>query len=296
MWAAAIDPHRDYKQGVFTNPHNPNDVIVPPYIPDIPGVREDLADYYDEVSRFDEHIGMVLKALEEKKILDNTIIIVMTDNGRPFMQCKTRVNNQGLKSPFIVRYPPLIKPGTVTNSLASAVDLAPTLLELGGAKKAKVMQGFSLVPVLKSPDAEIRKYAFGEHNWHVFQAFERAVITKEYLYTKNWLYENSIPPVNETIAMPVYQEIYQMWKNGELKKQYTDCFISPRPTEELFDIRNDIHCMNNLSKKKNKKEMKEKLESILDVWQQSTGDVFPGKENIPQDSCDRVTGIKFIKK
>lgn len=294
MWAASIDPHRPYKQGTYANPHDPNKVIVPPYIPDIPEIREELADYYDEISRFDEHIGRVVDKLKSENLLDNTLIIILSDNGRPFFQCKTRVNVQGLKSPFIVHYPPLVKAGTQTNGIASAVDIAPTILELTGIKKPHGMQGISMVPILKNNATEIRQYAFGEHNWHVFMGFERVAISKEYVYIRNWIPELPIPPVAETLRMPAYKKILEMYLNNQLEEQYTDCFIAPRPSEELFNISNDIHCMKNLASLKKYQRTKEKMRIVLDAWQESTGDVFPGKDALKQDRNDRVTGAELI--
>lgn len=159
MFAASLDPHRPYKQGAYDNPYRPSEVIIPPYLPDSPEMREDIADYYNEVTRFDTHVGAVLNLLREEKELTNTLIIVMTDNGRPFAQCKTRVNTQGIKSPFIVFYPHIVRKGGVTSSLASAVDIAPTLLEIADAKRSPGLQGISLLPILNNPDTEVREFA-----------------------------------------------------------------------------------------------------------------------------------------
>lgn len=295
MWCASIDPHRPYKQGEFTDPHDPKEVIVPPYMPDIPEMREELADYYDEISRFDEHIGMVVEKLEKEGLLNNTFIIVMTDNGRPFPQSKTRVNVQGLKSPLIICYPSLIEGGTQTNSLASAIDLAPTILDIAGIEKPGVMQGYSMMSLLNNPDSEIRKYAFGEHNWHIFMGYERVAITKDYVFIKNWLSDLPNPSVVETMFMPAYQKMYEMWKSGKLAEQYTDCFIAPRSAEELFDIKKDIHCTNNLIDNQELQSVVGKMRIVLETWQESTGDAFPGRENLKQDTSDRYTGKEFPK-
>lgn len=290
MWAASIDPHRPFNQGTYKYPQDPDKVIVPPYIPDIPEIREELAGYYDEISRFDEHVGRVIDKLKEDNLLNNTLIIVMSDNGRPFFQSKTRVNVQGLKSAFIVYYPPLVKAGSQTNGLASAVDIAPTILDLTGIKKPHGMQGKSMVPMLKNNETEIRRFAFGEHNWHVFMGFERVAISKEYVYIRNWIPELPIPPVAETLRMPAYKKILEMYQNKQLEEKYTDCFIAPRPSEELFALPKDIHCMKNLASSKKYQKMKEEMRNALNVWQESTGDFFPGKDALKQDRNDRVTG------
>lgn len=293
MFAASIDPHRPYKQGEFEHPYHPKDVVVPPYLQDSPEMREELADYYDEIGRFDDHIGQVLDLLREEGSLENTVIVVMTDNGRPFPQCKTRVNVQGLKSPFIVYYPSVVKKGTTTKSLASAVDIAPTFLELAGVERAPGLQGFSLVPVLEKPDTRVREYAFGEHNWHTFMSYERSVITEKYVYTKNWLSHLPNPSVGETMRMPAYKKMLESYLKGDLPMVQQDCFIAPRPKEELYAIPSDIHCLKNLAEKKEMNTMVVKMRTALEVWQQSIGDRFPGEANLKQDISDRQTGEKL---
>ena len=89
----------------FVNTHNPDEINVPDYLVDKPMTRKDLADYYDEITRFDFHIGKVVDKLKEQNIFHNTLIIVMSDNGRPFPHSKTRLNDQGVKTPFIIHYP-----------------------------------------------------------------------------------------------------------------------------------------------------------------------------------------------
>lgn len=295
MFAASIDPHRPYKQGDFNDPYDPSEVVVPPYLQDSPEMREELADYYNEICRFDDHVGQILELLKEEGELENTFIIVMTDNGRPFPQCKTRVNVQGLKSPFIVYYPKLIKEGQETSSLASAVDIAPTVLDLIGISRAAGMQGISLLPILKDPRKEVRKYAFAEHNWHVFMAYERSVITKDFLYIKNWLPELSNPSVGETMRMPAYKKMLSDYKLGKLSSEYVDCFVSPRSPEEFYSIKSDIHCMNNLVNDSLYNINLNELRLVMSVWQQSIGDFFPGKHKLKKDISDRITGDKIIK-
>lgn len=290
LWAASIDPHRPFRQGDYPYKHDPDSVTVPPYYPDIPELRQDLADYYDEIGRFDEHIGMVLKYLKENNEIDNTIILVISDNGKAFPQCKTRVNVQGLRSPLIVRYPPLVKKNSSSESLISAIDLAPTLLELAGAKKMAEQQGMSFVPVLKNPVTEVRQYAFGEHNWHSYMAYERVAISNNYLYIRNWLPELPGTPPGEVVPTPFFQEIQQMNDSGWLEKKYADCFLVPRPAEELFAYKKDRHCMHSLVEDKKQEAAFNKMRNELEKWLKKTNDFFPGKEKLRADLPDRKTG------
>ena len=155
LWLAAFDPHRDYPPGATDRPHRPEDVTVPPYLPDTPEVRADLARYYDEITRLDGFVGQVLDELDRQGVADNTVVLFMTDNGRPFPRCKTTVYDSGVKTPLIVRWPAKIKPGNTTQSLVSSIDIGVTLLALAGVRPAESMQGQSFAAVLADPSAKV---------------------------------------------------------------------------------------------------------------------------------------------
>lgn len=296
LWAASIDPHRPFRQGVFERPYTPEEVVVPPYYPDIAEVRADLADYYNEITRLDDHIGRVLRLLETEGILDETLIVFLTDNGRAFPHAKTRVNVPGLKSPLLVRYPGLVPGGTVTGALASAVDLAPTLLALAHAAPLPQTDGVSLVPVLRDPQVEVRTVAFAEHNWHSFRAFERAVITTDALYIRNWLPELSLPPPGEVVPTPAYQAMWALYEAGKLTPVQSDSFIAPRPAEELFWWTLDPHCVDNRAADPASTARLAVLREQLREWQRQTGDAFPGLGKLRGDDTDRRTGESFKKR
>ena len=132
MWLAALDPHREYTEGSLDPPHRPEDVIVPPHLPDTADVREDLRLYYDEIGRLDKYVGKVIAKLEEQGVSDNTMILFISDNGRPFPRDKTTLFDGGIRTPWIVKWPSRIKVSQSTDALASAVDIAPTFLALSG--------------------------------------------------------------------------------------------------------------------------------------------------------------------
>ena len=117
--------------------YDPNDVVILPYMVDTPITREDLASYYHEVSRYDHYIGLVAAELERQGVLENTMIVVAADNGRPFPRAKSRLYDSGIKTPWVVHYPDVIETPSVSKSLISVIDLATTCLELAGRPNAK---------------------------------------------------------------------------------------------------------------------------------------------------------------
>lgn len=291
-WFAAVDPHRIYKEGIIDNPHNPSDVIVPPFLPDNDSTRKDLALYYDEITRLDQNIGLVMEELKKQGIDENTYVIYMTDNGRPFPRCKTRMLDAGLKTPFIVWHPGKVQEHSITESLVSSVDIAPTILELAGVGNSKSFQGISFAPILTNPQTETRDYIIGEHNWHDYQAFERAVRTKDFLYIKNEFPELASTPPADAVSSITYQEMIRMFEAGELNDLQKDCFVAPRTKEELYDVNNDPIQFKNLAENKDYKEKLNHLRNVLAEWAKETNDTVPA--NITPDMFDRKTGKKLM--
>ena len=295
LWAAHSDPHRDYQPGAVDPPHQPNDVIVPPFLPDTPKVREDIALYYDEIARFDQHIGMVLDELNRQGIAENTFILLISDNGRPFPHCKTHVHVPGVRTPFIVRWPGQVRRGTTTPHVISTVDIAPTILDLAGVEPLKGFQGRSIAPLLSSTNAPIRQFAFSEHNWHDYRAFERAVHSPTYCYVKNWLPNTPGTPPVDAVTSPTYAEMKRLRQEGKLNTNQQGCFETPRPFEFLFDVETDPNCRVNLANDPKLQPTLDQLRRELQRWQEETGDRFPGIEQLTRDGFDRDTGARLIQ-
>lgn len=295
MWAAHSDPHRAYQSGTIDEPHTRQMVRVPSYLPDTPEVRDDLAAYYDEITRFDQHIGQVLAELEQQQVLDQTLVLVMTDNGRPFPHCKTRVHVPGVRTPFIICWPQRVPAGAVTESLVSSIDIAPTFLQLAGLEPLPSFQGVSFAEVLSNPRATVRPFAFAEHNWHDYRAFERAVHTPQLCYVRNWLPEVPGTPPADAVNSPTFRAMRSLEARGELTAAQRECLVVPRATEFLFDVAADPECVHNLAGDPDRAAELDRLRQALAEWQQSTADSFPGSEQLTPDGFDRQTGARLIK-
>ncbi|MCF8346448.1 MAG: sulfatase [Bacteroidales bacterium] len=275
MWFAAVDPHRGYKAGTIPEPHTPSSVTVPPYLPDNDSVRKDIAMYYDEITRLDSYVGKVMGILEKQGIKNNTVVIFMSDNGSPFPRAKNRLYDSGIKMPFIVRWPDEVRGGTTTSSLVSSIDIFPTFCELAGLKIPNTTQGVPFSRILKKPNKQIRKAVYAEHNWHDFQAHERSVRTDRYLYIWNAFPELNANPPGDVARGTTFQEMIQLFNNGALTKKQEDCFIAPRPEEELYDVINDPYQMNNLAGDDQSQRILKKMRKKLQLWKEETNDSVP---------------------
>lgn len=291
MWFASSDPHRPYKPDIIEQPHSPDDAVVPPFLPDVSETRQDLAMYYDEISRLDNFIGKVLEELDHQRLTDNTFVLFLSDNGRPFPRCKTTIYDSGIKTPLIVRWPGKIKPGTVCESMVSSVDIAPTIIELAGLKSSPTFQGKSFVPMLKDPDKEIRKYIFAEHNWHDYQSHERCVRSKQYLYIRNAFPQLPGTPPADAVTSITYQAMQKLYTEGKLTPEQSVCFISPRAAEELYDTKNDNYSLNNFAGDPKYLDVLEEMRKVLDEWEERTNDKIP--EQPTPDKFDRDTGKRI---
>ena len=276
FWFASHDAHRIWGKNEFSGTHDLNDITPPPYLGDSDSTKKDIAQYYDEIKRLDYYIGEVEKELEKQGVLDNTILIVMADNGRPFPHCKTRVNDEGVRVPMVIKWPKGNVPaGARTQAMMSAIDLAPTILEYAGIEIPEQFQGVSVSKVLQNPEEKHRNYIFAEHNYHDFEAHERMVRDDKYLYIVN-----NRPNLNQVGAVdimkgPSFKEIQALHKSGEINEIQNDAFITPRPTEELYLIAEDPMQLNNLAGDKKHADALKHMQSVLQQWIDETKDDVP---------------------
>ncbi len=287
MWLAAMDPHRKYQPNTIPEPHDPATVLVPSFLPDADSTRKDIALYYDEISRLDSYLGKVMQVLKDQGVDENTMVIYMTDNGRPFPRCKTRMYDSGIKTPFIVRWPGKLQKGR-TDALISSIDIAPTFCEFAGANVLETFQGISFAPILKDYSAQTRDYIFGEHNWHDYQSHERAIRNHKYLYIRNAFPELNASPPADAVGSLTYQEMIKMYNAGELNEKQLDCFMEPRFAEELYDVVNDPLQFNNLAENAENEDALNEMRNMLNNWIVEFDDKIP--ELPTPDKFDRWNG------
>lgn len=294
LWMAFFDPHRPYQPNTIPRPHSPADVVVPPYLPDVPETRRDLALYYDEIARMDGVIGSVLAELDKQGAAENTVVVFLSDNGRPFPRAKTTVYDSGIKTPWLVRWPRGVRRGSETKSLISSIDLGPTILELAGVKPATTIQGKSFAKILAEPTTKTRDAIFAEHNWHDFEDHSRAVRTLRYKYIQNAYTDVPGVPPADAVRGETFQAMLRLKSAEKLPAQQLQCFTLPRPAEELYDLENDPHEMQNLATDPKHTKILEELRGSLEDWKHRTDDRVPKVRRA--DEFDRVTGKRLAAK
>ena len=275
LWLAALDPHRDYDEGILEQPHKPGDVRLPPYVADTFESRRDYALYYDEITRLDRFVGAVIAELKEQNAVDNTFVLFISDNGRPFPRDKTTLYDSGIKTPFIVHWPGRIDAGSRCNRLVSSVDIAPTFLELAGLSTPKVFEGRSFLLLLHNPKKSIRDFVFAERNWHDYEDRVRAVRNRRFKYIRNFYNDLPNTPPADVVRSVAYREMIRLRKEDRLVDAQKNTFMQPRAREELYDVQADPFELKNLAADPAQAKRLKRFRRTLAKWQQETGDTEP---------------------
>ena len=292
FWFGAREPHRDYHFGAGEKDADldPDLVEVPNFWPDDPIVRTDILDYYYEIIWFDTYVATMIEMLEQMGELDNTIIVVTSDNGMPFPRAKVNLYDWGTRMPLAIRWGDKVKPNRVVEDFVSLADFAPTFLEIAGLPIPDQMTGKSLMGIFESEGSG----RIEENRDKVFTALERhtycrpdgatypmrAVRTYDYLYIRN--FEPGRWPTggpefissNKTIhgdvdAAPIKR--FMLAHEKTYPVEFDLCF-GKRPSEELYSVHQDKFQVNNLARDPRYQSVKEDLSNILIAHLKATGD------------------------
>jgi len=289
VWLAALDPHRDYHPNIIKDPHTAEDIRVMPYHLDTPETRADYAMYYDEIARLDKYVGMVIAELEAQNVLEETLILFISDNGRPFPRDKTTLYDSGIKTPWIVRWDGKAKAGSRCAQLVSSVDIASSFLSLAGAESPDSFEGVDFTPLLEDPSKPVRDYVFAEKNWHDFEDHVRMVRDQRYKLLFNAYPDLTQTPSADSARSPTFEDLLAAKDSGKLTDAQMACFIAPRPSLEIYDTVEDPHELNNLADDPAHLELRRRLTHELDAWTKRTGDYVPAQRTA--DEFDRTTGV-----
>jgi N-sulfoglucosamine sulfohydrolase len=292
FWYGAHEPHRAYEfqAGVNTGGKQLSDVDgVFEFWPDNDTVRHDLLDYAFEIEHFDNHLERMLALLEEKGMLENTIVIVTSDNGMPFPRIKGQAFKLSNHMPLAVMWSKGIKnPGRVINDLVSFTDFAPTLLEAAGINinesGMEPVEGKSMSALFTdTSDASFREFILIGKERHDLgrpddQGFPiRGIITHEYLYLVNYHPERWPAGNPETGYMNCDGSPTKTWilndrrANGE--SWYWDANFGKRPPEELYDTGVDPDCMVNLADDQSYRQIKNEMIDKMTAELKAQGDL-----------------------
>jgi uncharacterized sulfatase len=289
FWLGSKEPHRVYDEGSGLRLGKKlEDAQVPGFLPDTPEVRSDLLDYYLEIEWYDQQLARTLKILEENGQLDNTLIVVTSDNGMPFPHAKVNLYDSGLHMPLAVRWGDKLNRGSVIDSLVSHTDLAPTFLEAAGLPRPTGMAGKSLLPILLGQTFDnSRDSAFSAMERHTMcrpdgQGYPmRSIRTKEFRYIRNyapdrWPTGGDFLSSNKTThgdidGGPTKDSVLNPETAKKFPQQVALC-INKRPADELYEVASDPDQTRNLAAEPRYSAQLNELRTRLKTYLKQTGD------------------------
>ncbi len=299
FWYGGKEPHRPYQEGSGLSAGKKlENVVVPPFLPDTEVVRSDLLDYARAIDWFDTHLGRMIQLLEKVGELDNTIIVMTSDNGMQFPRGGiANLYDYGTRVPLVVRWGAKTKGGRVVDDFISLTDFAPTFLEAAGITPPPEMNGRSFLHVLLSnrfgQEDPTRDHVIIGRERHHPQAFFsgglsfpcRGIRTQKYLYIRNYRPGRSCagdaPAYNDVDPGPTKTYMLTHRDSAENQRLFELAFGS-RPAEELYDLQKDPDQMYNIATDPEYANVKEELAErlyrelleTLDPRALGEGDVF----------------------
>lgn len=274
FWRGTGEAHRDFLPAEV----DPDEVEVPPYLPDEDAVREDLAAYYADVARIDEYVASIRDELEQAGELENTIFVVTGDHGFAFPRGKSNLYDAGTRVPLFVHWPAAVDGGQELTEFVNFPDVGPTLLEAGGAEVPDQMTGESFLDLLRTgssstPREEVilgyERHVPDQEPPHCGMGYPmRAIRTDEYLYVHNfepdrwpngtpnyqdactqgrWIASVDNGPTKLFMAANGDRDDVEANDRGDSIADLYDLAFGKRPRDELYVLEDDPHQMDNVA-------------------------------------------------
>ena len=219
--------------------YDPAKVDIPSHLPDLPAVRQDLAEYYQSVTRMDAGVGMLIEALKRTGHADDTLIVLVSDNGRPFPGAKTNLYGPGINLPLII-YSPEAKGNATSDAMVSWTDIVPTLLDWSGAKGPDYpLPGRSLLSLLGKVQSTGRDRIFASHEFHEINQYYpmRTIRTRTHSFIQNLAWQLPYPIAGDVAESESWKAIAAD-PSIRLGRRTQAAYLQ-RPAEELYDLRRD---------------------------------------------------------
>ena len=319
FWFGSYDPHRSYEKGSgLESGKTLAQADVPGFLPDTPEIRSDLLDYAFEVERFDRDCGKMLALLEATGELDNTLIIVTSDNGMPFPYAKANCTEFGIHMPLAISWKKRFPAGSKLDAPVSFLDLTATIHEATGihAPEAFPLSGNSLLETLTSPQPDGTGAIFAGRERHSSARFntlgypQRCIRTGRYLLIKNLRPErwpagpsrkfsgkpgSKLGPVDRAYhdidACPTLTYLYQNKSDSQIGT-FLALAVDKRPAIELYDIKKDPACLTNIAQTAT--DVRDELESRLDAFLEQGGDPRALGNGDIFETYPRYSGIRWF--
>ena len=312
LYWCSTDPHRGGGSDNFANfpeePNrypeiesrvfNPDELRIPPWLPDTPAARAEWAAYYRAIHRFDQGVGALMAALEETGHRDDTLVIFLSDNGPPFPGAKTNLYEPGMSLPLIVRDPFASEKLPHSAARVTWADLTPTILDwcgvtpqprppiqpmenngqpLRGKPAPVTFHGRSFLSALRpNGDADFQQ-AFASHTFHEITMYYpmRVYIDGDFKLIFNIAHQLPYPFASDLYASPTWQDVLES-NRSQYGQRPTQSYLR-RPRFELYNLADDPGELQNLAENPAHKQRLEHMQSRMRQWQRDTNDPWVTK-------------------
>ncbi|MFI3259154.1 MAG: sulfatase [Rikenellaceae bacterium] len=273
-----IVTHRgDWWNGVTAasdSPINPDEVIMPPFMPDHPQVRKQWASYLDQVEYMDNEVGVLFSELKKKGLLDNTIVFFIGDNGRCDIKGKGYLYEPGLKIPMIA-WGKGIKPAEI-DGVVSVLDITATILNLAGVDIPAYYEGKPLFDVASGESLSTRDAVYSARDtWDEVVECSRSVTTADFKYIRNYMPDQGWDMHQQYLDFhrPSIHIMRTLNQQGKLTPAQQLFMASTKPDEELYNIKADPFELNNLATDPHYAEQLAQMQQRMDKWQSENRDM-----------------------
>jgi len=251
---------------------DPDSVKLPPYYPDHQITRQDWAEYLSTIEILDRKLGQILTRLKEDGLEKNTVVFFFGDHGRNHVRGKQWLYDGGIRIPLIVRYPGTLDQGKIDDVMVSSIDFAPTCMNIVGINPPDHLEG----QIFLGPDKANRDYIIAARDrCDETEDRIRCVRTSRYKYIRNFYPDKPYTQYNryKDAYYPVLRLMHQLFDQKVLTPEQSLFMADRRPEEELYDLKNDSHELNNLAENSQFKNTLQDFRQILNEWITSSGDM-----------------------
>jgi N-sulfoglucosamine sulfohydrolase len=273
IFQCSNEPHSPWNKGDASR-YNPRQLTLPPYFVDTAETRKTLCDYLAEITYYDGQVGESLALLDKHGVADNTLVIVVSEQGSSFPFGKWTCYDTGLQSACIARWPGKVPAGIVNNAMIEYVDFVPTFVEAAGSTPALLLDGKSLLPVLIQGKTQHKDYVYGEMTTRgIINGSDtygiRSIRSQEFKYI--WNFTPDTPFTNACTKSAVFKS-WQVkaetdpWAAGQVDR------YQHRPEVELYNIQTDPLEMQNVADDPAYSAVKADLQKRLRAWMRDCGD------------------------
>jgi arylsulfatase A-like enzyme len=268
-------------------------VKLPPYYPDHPDILQDWAAYLDSVRLTDAMVGEVLDRLEEEGILENTLVLFMTDHGISHARGKQFMYDEGLHVPFVIKGPG-IAPGSVRDDVVEHIDIAALSLAAAGIAIPNNMQAKDILAASYQPREAV--FAARDRCDETVDHM-RSVRTQDFKYIRNFLPNRPyLQPCAYKDAKQILIALREWHAAGKLNEVQEMVFRQTRPSEELFDLKADPDEIKNLADDPRHAAKLIELRGRLDAWMIESGDQGREAESEEMYASDMTVYLDTIRR